>query len=622
MQQHSTPLLVDVGGYRNITDLLVRRAAEAPDHIAFEVPAASGNLDEPWREVTTQQFLGEVSRLAKGLIAAGVRDGDALAIMSATRYEWAVVDLAAWFAGAVVVPIYDTSSSAQVAAVVGDANVRIAVGGSAEQVRLLEHAIRETGVDALGVWAMDSAAGGDRPTIHDLAERHPEVSDEELERRRLTADAASPATIVYTSGTTGEPKGVILTHLNFLGQTLNISAAYGEVVHSSGNTIIFLPLAHVLARGLQLICLASGMRIAHLADPAKVVPALRILKPTFLVVVPRVLEKVQAAAAQKAESRGLAWLWRAAWSTAMAWGAAQEDQDAGSTKRPSLGLRARHAIFDRVFFGRLREVLGGRLDYILSGGASLDAELSLFFRGIGVPVIEGYGLTETTAPLTGNLPGSIRSGTVGAPMPGLTVRISDEGEVLARGIGVFDGYRNPGHDAGAFRDGFFRTGDLGSLDEQGRLTLHGRLKDIIVTSNGKSIVPTVWENAAASSPLIAHAVMVGDNRPYVTAVLVMEPESIASRAGSSGPERASTSGTGFQEITDTELRAEVQATVETANALVAQSEQVRRFALVSADLTDTTLMTPTMKIKRRVVLERGASIIEYLYRQPATTHES
>jgi long-chain acyl-CoA synthetase len=613
-QQYSTPLLVAVDDYRNVTELLMRRAEAAPLHVAFEIPAASGNLTEPWRPVTTQEFLAEVSKLAKGFMAAGVLEGDAIAIMSATRYAWAVVDLAAWFAGAVVVPIYDTSSPTQVAAIVRDANVKLAVGGSADQVRILDQAIVETGVQALGVWAMDAeAAASDTPTIGDLARRADEVTDDDLERRRTAAGLDSTATIVYTSGTTGEPKGAVLTHRNFLGQVLNIAAAYGEVVRPSGNTIIFLPLAHVLARGLQLICLASGMRIAHLSDAASVVATLGVLKPTFLVVVPRVLQKIQAAAAQKASAMRLSPLWRAARSSAIVWGRYCENKDAGSADLPTFGLRQRHALFDRLFFRRLRSVLGGRVDYILSGGATLDADISLFFRGIGVPVIEGYGLTETTAPLTGNLPGSIRSGTVGRPLPGLTVRISDEGEILARGIGVFEGYRNPEHDVGAFIDGFFRTGDLGRLDEEGRLILQGRLKDVIVTSNGKTVVPMVWENAAELNPLVSHAVMVGEGRSYLSALLVLDPEEVASWARTAGVEIGMASVTGFDEITDARLRAHLQGTIDAANTLVAHSEQVRRFTLVSADLDDTTLVTPTMKIKRRVVLERGAAVVEKLY---------
>ncbi|WP_187994396.1 long-chain fatty acid--CoA ligase [Schaalia sp. JY-X159] len=614
-QQHSTPLLVDIDGYRNVTELLKRRAEDAPQHVAFEIPTKSGDLSAPWQPISTQEFHFEVSQLAKGFIAAGVNVGDAVAIMSETRYEWAVVDLAAWFAGAVVVPIYDTASPAQVAAIIRDADVQIAVAGSHDQIDVLRQAIRETGVDALGVWAMSGGTTGlNDPTIKDLAARATEVSDGELEQRRLAAGPNSPATIVYTSGTTGDPKGAVLTHRNFIGQALNIAAAYGDVVHPGGNTIIFLPLAHVLARGLQLICIASGMRIAHLADPAKVVATLKVLTPTFLVVVPRVLQKVQEAAAQKAADIGFSALWRAACLTAIEWGKQREETDSGSAELPSLGLRIRHAVFDRLFFRKLRAVLGGRVDYILSGGATLDADLSLFFRGIGVPVIEGYGLTETTAPLTGNLPGSIRSGTVGVPLPGLSVRISDDGEVLARGIGVFEGYRDPEHNIDAFVDGYFRTGDLGALDADGRLTLNGRLKDVIVTATGKTVVPTAWENAVAAHPLISHAVMIGEGKPYLSAILLLDPEALIAWARTAGVESQILDTTSFSEITDSRLREELQCAVDTANALVARSEQVRRFAPVAANPGDSTLITPTMKIKRRIVLERGAHVVGNLYR--------
>ena len=613
--QYSTQSLVDVDGIRNVTDLLVRRAKEAPQHVAFEVPAKSGDLSEPWQPISTQDFVREVCLLAKGFIAAGVQAGDVIAIMSATRYAWAVVDMAAWFAGAVVVPIYDSSSPAQVAAICRDADVRVAVAGDSGQVEILRQAIRETGVAALDVWAMDGkSAGPGTPTILDLAARAFEVSDNELEQRRTAAGPDSPATIVYTSGTTGDPKGAVLTHRNFIGQTLNIAAAYKEVVHCAGNTIIFLPLAHVLARGLQLICIASGMRIAHLPDPAKVVPVLGVVRPTFLVVVPRVLQKIQEAAAHKAARMHLSWLWRAACTTAIEWGKRAELTDAGSTVLPSLGLRVCHGFFDRLFFRKLRAVLGGRVDYVLSGGATLDADLSLFFRGIAVPVIEGYGLTETTAPLTGNLPGHIRSGTVGAPLPGLTVRISDDGEVLAKGIGIFAGYRNPNHNNGAFVDGYFRTGDLGVLDSEGRLTLNGRLKDVIVTANGKTVVPMVWEHVVETDARISHAVMVGEGRPYLGALLLLDPEAASERMQNASSADLTVDATGFHEVTDAQLRAELRVVVDRANSLVARSEQVRRFVIVAANLDDATLITPTMKVKRGAILDRGAEVVNSLYR--------
>lgn len=623
MIESSTPPLADLDGYRNVTDLLVARVHTAPDHVAFEVEGADAASSGSWHPVTTAVFADSVRALAKGFIAQGIEAGDAIAIMAPTRYEWAVADLAAWYAGAVVVPIYDTSSPSQVDAIVADAEVRLGIGGTWRHASLLQAALAQTPGVTLGAWTMDAgnSPGADTDTtaaasgsLLDLVVRGADITDEELEARRASATQDDPATIVYTSGTTGEPKGVVLTHRNFLGQVLNIAAAYREIVNEDGNTVIFLPLAHVLARGLQLICLASGMRIAHLSDPSTVVATLDTLRPTFLVVVPRVLEKIQAAAATKAADKGLTRVWTAARSTAIAWGRRAERIDAG--RRPArrdLGLRLRHRFFDALFFGRLRTVMGGRVGYILSGGAALDPELSLFFRGIGVPVIEGYGLTETTAPLTGNLPGRITSGTVGSPLPGLTVRISDDGEVLARGIGVFDGYRNPAHDDGAFVDGFFRTGDLGRLDEQGKLILDGRLKDVIVTSNGKTIVPTRWESAVEANPLVSHAVMVGEGKPYLSALLVLDPEQTREWATAAGIIIPLSVQPDIRAVTDPTLRAHLQKSVDAANALVARSEQVRRFSVVFADLEDRALVTPTMKLKRSVVLDRAAVTVEDLY---------
>ncbi|MFJ4223258.1 AMP-dependent synthetase/ligase [Microbacterium sp. NPDC089695] len=599
MIETSTPPLAALDGYRNITDLLVARVAAAPDHVAFEVDDAA--QPGTWRPVTTRQFADAVSALAKGFIARGVQPGDPIAIMAPTRYEWAVADLASWYAGAVVVPIYDSSSPSQVDAIVADAGVRLAIGGTAAHADLLRAAFDRAPGDALGAWTMDAAESG---SLADLVASGADVSDDELQARRTTATQDDAATIVYTSGTTGAPKGVVLTHRNFLGQVLNIAAAYHEIVRENGNTVIFLPLAHVLARGLQLICLASGMRIAHLSDPSTVVATLDTLRPTFLVVVPRVLQKIQAAAGDKAADKGLSAVWAKAVSTAISWGRRAEAIDRGERVGAELALTLRRRLFDAVFFRRLRTVMGGRVEYILSGGAALDADVSLFFRGIGVPVIEGYGLTETTAPLTGNLPGRITSGTVGPPLPGLTVRIADDGEVLARGVGVFRGYRDPEHDGEAFVDGFFRTGDLGRLDDRGNLVLEGRVKDVIVTSNGKTVVPTRWESTVESDPLVSHAVMVGEGKPYLSALLVLDPEQAAAAAPTGGDIRV---------VDDPALRERLQRAVDAANALVARSEQVRRFTVVLADLDDRELVTPTMKLKRSVVLDRAVATVEALY---------
>lgn len=577
MREASTPPLADLSSYRNVTDLLQRREELAPQHAAFDVAVGDGS----WRTVSTSAFADEVRAAAKGLIAAGLTPGQSVAIMSATRYEWAVADLAIWFAGGVVVPVYDSSAPGQVAAIVADAQVRIAFSGDARAHAALSDAgvplvvELDTGLTVL-------AAGG------------AEVADEQLERARGHAEPGSPATIVYTSGTSGAPKGVVLTHENFLGQVLNIAAAYSDIVREDGNTVIFLPLAHVLARGLQLICLASGMRIAHLSAPSEVVASLVVLRPTFLVVVPRILEKIIAAAGAKASDKRLDALWSAALATAAEAGRAAEDRDeSGASTGRSLRLRRR--FFDLLFYRRIRALMGGRLRYMLSGGAALSGRLSLVFRGMGIPVIEGYGLTETTAPLTGNLPGAIRSGTVGVPLPGSTVRISDDGEVLARGVGVFAGYRDPSDDAGAFVDGFFRTGDLGRLDDHGRLVLEGRLKDVVTTSHGKTVTPARWEAAIEQHPLVASAITVGEGRPYLTALIVLDPDAAPP-------------------VDERERDAVIQRAVDEANALVSRSEQVRRFALVTADAEDREVVTPTLKIRRRELLHRESDTVDALYR--------
>ncbi|GAA3029583.1 AMP-dependent synthetase/ligase [Microbacterium dextranolyticum] len=577
MREVSTPPLADLSDYRNVTDLLVRRVAVAPDHIAFDVAAPGG-----WRTVSTAEFGHEVWGVARGLVAAGLQPGQSVAIMSSTRYEWAVADLAIWFAGGVVVPVYESSAASQVSAIVADADVRIAFAG--------DDRARTALLDA-GVPLVIDLQGG----LAGLIDLGADVPCDDVERARVHAGPDSPATIVYTSGTTGHPKAAVLTHENFLGQVLNIAAAYSDIVRSDGNTVIFLPLAHVLARGLQLICLASGMRIAHLATPSEVVASLGVLRPTFLVVVPRVLEKIVASAAAKADEKHLGRLWAGAMRAATDAGTRAERSDDGTVVKSPTALTLRHRLYDLLFYRRLRAVLGGRLRYVLSGGATLSPRLSLLFRGMGIPVIEGYGLTETTAPLTGNLPGAIRSGTVGLPLPGSTVRIADDGEVLARGVGVFAGYRDAADDAQAFVDGFFRTGDLGRLDERGRLVLEGRVKDVVTTSHGKTVAPARWEAAIEEHPLISSAVTVGEGRPYLTALIVLDRDAVGA------------------DIDDSQLRADIQRAVDEANALVSRSEQVRRFALVVADSDDREVMTPTLKIRRRELLHREAATVDALY---------
>lgn len=584
----SSDLMVDPEQkYRNLSDVVEERLSRHPEHIAFDLPVrdATGAI-ECWKHVTTAEFHRQVRAVAAGLMAQGVGLGDRVAIFSPTVYEWAVADCALMYAGAQVVPIYDTSSPQQVGDILADAGVVAAFAGSQDHADTLARAAEERGL-TVTVWCWENS--GDYPCLADVEESGCGVEQAKVDQRRAQVGPADVATLVYTSGTSGVPKGVKISHRNMMGQVLNVAAAYSEIVHEQGRTVIFLPLAHVLARGLQLVCLVKGMRIAHLSNPKELISQLPHTQPTFLVVVPRVLEKIRDAVYKQAQAKHLGRVWQAAERTALAVARAQEQG-----VRPSRSLLFARAAYDVLFFHRVRSLLGGKIEWILSGGAPLAREVSLLFAGMRVPVVEGYGLTETTAPLAGNRPGAIRSGTVGVPLPGAEIRISEEGEVLARGIGVISGYTNSSLDSLAFtEDGYLRTGDLGSLDPDGYLTIRGRLKDEITTAGGKSVSPFTWENAVLTSPLVEHAVMVGDKRPYLVALIVPSEEGRA--------------------LPQTALNRALHKLVEDANSLVAHSEQVRRFKVIELDERDPELVTPTQKLKRAALSERYAQVIEGLY---------
>lgn len=589
IDEASTPLLQELGHRRSVTDLLVDRAAEAPDHVAFRIRSAP---------ITTREFETTVKQVAKGLIAHGVTAGDTLAIHGATAYEWAVADFAATWVGAIVVPIFDSASPTQVRHIMADAKVRWAFADSEEK--------RQTIADAIGrpfheTWQLDDAS------IRALIEDGAHVAEDELDTRRAAAGPDDIATLVYTSGTEGLPKGVILTHRNLIGQILNIGADYAEIVHDQGSTLIFLPLAHVLARALQLICIAQGMTISYEADPKNAIGALAEVRPTFLVVVPRILEKIRERLAGAADAKRLGWLWRDAEATGIAWGRHLERRQTDSTLTPPRTLAVKHRLYDRLFYRKVRSLLGGRIDFLLSGAAPLGATVNLLFRGMGIEVIEGYGLTETTAPLAGNRPGNNYAGTVGPPSPGHTIRISPDGEVLARGIGVSPGYFREEHNRDAFIDGFLRTGDLGRLDKDGRLTITGRIRDTIVTAGGKTIAPLRWQSMVEENPLVAHALVVGDSRPYPAALILLDPDE-AAYLDIVPPSGEAT-------IVDREdLVARILPSIRHANLDVSSPERVKRFALVAADLSPgSDFVTPTMKLRRSRVLQDLAPLIETLY---------
>ncbi|MDO5727200.1 MAG: AMP-dependent synthetase/ligase [Bowdeniella nasicola] len=597
MNEVFTPTLV-TSTYRTIPEALQARVVAAPRHAAFDIPTAAGT----WRQVSTRDFVFDVRRLAKGLIAHGIQPGDRVVIFCATQYAWTLADLAISYAGAVIVPIYDTAAPAQVRAILTDCTPVAGFVGTSSQRDILMQACADTQIQPVAIWQAD---GED---FADLGAKGSEITDSELDARRSQLASEDLATIVYTSGTSGPARGVRITHGNLIHQVSNVAAAYREVVHDQGVTILVLPLAHVLARALQLICLLQGMRIGYIANPQQLLAAAARLKPTFLVVVPRILEKIRAAAVVRAKEKHLGRLFHHAEITAIHVGQARL---LGCS--PAWRYRCSYPVYDRLFYRRLRALFGGGLQWMLSGGAPLQSELTQLFTGIGIKVLEGYGLSETCAPLTGNLPGNTRAGTVGVPLPGARVRISETGEVLAAGPGVAAGYWNRDLDADAFVDGFFRTGDLGHFDDDGRLILTGRLDDTIVTSLGKSIAPARWQNLVERHPLVAHAVAIGAGKPHLSALIFVDPESVVAVARRRGDLElaqltAPTSGTP-RIVRATWLREIIRRQINRANAEVSRAEHIRTFQLLAADLSaHHELFTPTQKVRRAALAQLAAQL--------------
>jgi long-chain acyl-CoA synthetase len=600
----TTPLAVEARGMQNATDMLERRFRAAPDHVAFARRTSQG-----LENVTTRVFYGEVRRLAAGFVAEGVAVGDGVAIMSPTRYEWAVAEMAVWYAGGVVVPLYETSAPAQVAATFNQVKPVLVVAAGATQVV----ALKAAGV-SVPIWTMDSSVDD----LDCLAEHGDTVQPDVIDARRVVATLDDLATIMFTSGVSANHKGVRITHGNLVRQGLNIGHEYREILRDGEVTIVALPLAHVLARGLQLISLARGVTIVHEGDPAHVLATFEEVRPTFLAVVPRLLQKVRDGEREAASKAGVSGLFARAERVAVAWGSLLEARQDDPFVQPTPWLRLQHRVFDWLFYRRLRAHLGGRLRWLLCGAAPLDPVLARFFWGQGIPVLEGYGLTESTASVTGNRPDDIRPGTVGRPMPGTSIRISDEGEVLVAGIGVTEGYLEPVADS--WVDGYFRTGDLGSLDDRGRLAIHGLMGTALVTTWGKKVAPERWELQVERSRLVARAVMVGAGRPYLAVILLLDKDGVVDWARHHGrPNLAAHLGriVGTPDgvpVTDQGLLNRLGKDVDRANAGVSRAEQVRKILPLIADLTPgSSIITPTLKLRRDAFLGAAAHHIDELY---------
>jgi long-chain acyl-CoA synthetase len=605
--EFATAPLVAPDPEANTTDLLVERVRAAPDAALFSLPTADGG----WSPVTTREFHEQVVALAKGFVAAGIQPGDKVGLMCKTRYEWTLIDFAMWFAGAVLVPVYETSSPAQVRWNLGDS------GSIAVIVETADHFARFDEVHPdlpaiRNVWQIDL---GD---LDKLVASGADVPDEEIERRRSLAVGSDIATLIYTSGSTGRPKGCVLTHSNFVELSRNSAVALKEVVFAeNASTLLFITTAHIFARFISVLAVHAGVRVGHQPDTKQLLPSLGSFKPTFLLAVPRVFEKVYNVSEQKAEAGGKGKIFRAAADAAVAHSTAKE-----SGAKIPLGLKLKFALFDRLVYGKLRAAMGGNVKYAVSGSAPLGPRLGHFYHSLGITILEGYGLTETTAPATVNLATKSKIGTVGPALPGVAVRIADDGEIEVKGDNVFKEYwKNPEATAEAFDGDWFRTGDIGTFDSEGFLTITGRKKEIIVTAGGKNVAPAALEDPIRANPLVGQVVVVGDKKPFISALVTLDPEMLPVWLNNNGED----AGMSLDEAAASPaVLAEVQRAIDAANENVSRAESIRKFTILPTELTEASgHLTPKMSIKRNVILDDYADAIESMYSgAPATEGHS
>ncbi|MFC1414434.1 long-chain fatty acid--CoA ligase [Streptacidiphilus sp. N1-12] len=610
MREFSVPALAAPALSGGLADSVFDTAEATPELVQLSRRAEDGS----WQDVTALEFADQVLATAKGLLHQGVRYGDRVALMSRTRYEWTVLDYALWTIGAQPVPVYPTSSAEQVRWILADSRAVACV------VEHEDHAMTVGSVcDALpqlrSIWQLDAGA------LRMLALAGRGVPDELVLQHRQAVSPDSVATVIYTSGTTGRPKGCVLSHGNFAAETDNLVARYSHVFRNKDSeqpsTLLFLPLAHVFGRMVQVAALRAGVRLAHEPSlaPAELMPALAATSPTFILAVPYIFEKLMQRAREAAEEAGKLGAFEKAVDAAVRYAAAQERHAFGGGPGPSAAQRIQHQVYDRAVYSKVRAVLGGRVRHAMSGGSAMNRELGLFFAGAGITVYEGYGLTECTAAATANPPDRPRFGTVGHPVPGTTVALAEDGEVWIRGGQVFQGYLDdPASTELTLRQGWLATGDLGHLDEDGYLTITGRKKEIIVTSSGKSVAPAVLEDRIRAHPLVAHCMLVGDNRPFVGALLALDTEALAH-----WQQRRGKPHTGAADLrADPDLRAELQRAIVAANTAVSRAESIRAFRILPGEFTEARgLLTPSLKLRRRAVATTYAADIDSLYTEAA-----
>jgi long-chain acyl-CoA synthetase len=579
----------------NTADFIFDNAANRPQHAALR-----RRDGDSWTGVTAEQFADEVTAVAKGLIAVGIRSGDRVAVMSKTRYEWTVADFALFTAGAVVVPIYETSSAEQVDWILSDSGARGIFAETSAHAATVE-SVRPNTPDLAHVWVFDDDALGE------LVAAGKDVPDDDVRARRTAVTLDDLASIIYTSGTTGRPKGCELTHRCFVSEVVELLDVLQDFFNAETSTLLFLPIAHVFGRAIEIGAIAAGCTLGHTADVKNLLDDLAGFKPTFVLAVPRVFEKVYNTAKQRAHADGKGRIFDAAEAVAIKYSEATQKGSA------SPWLRAQHLLFDRLVYGRLRAALGGNCVAAVSGGAPLGPRLGHFFRGIGVTIYEGYGLTETTAGVTVNRPDAIKVGTVGRPIGGCTVRVAEDGELLFKAPNVFRGYwKNPEATKEALeRDGWFHTGDIGEIDDDGFVRITGRKKELIVTAGGKNVAPAVLEDRVRAHWLVSQCLVVGDQKPFVAALITIDPESWPRWLKEHGH---SADATVAEFVGDADLRAEIQTAIDDANKAVSRAESIRKYTILPEDWTEAGgQLTPSMKLKRNVVHKEAAEQIEALY---------
>ncbi len=601
MQQFDSPALATPDPEANATDLLVDRVRATPNRALFALPTADGG----WSDVTASEFHAQVKALAKGLVAAGIEPGDKIGLMAKTRYEWTLIDFAVWFAGAVLVPIYETSSPAQVLWNLTDSGATAIITETADHFARFDE-IRADVPAVAKSWQIDL---GD---LDKLAAAGKDVSDDEIERRRNLAKGSDLATLIYTSGSTGKPKGCIITHSNFVELSRNAQLAIPEIVNPESSTVLFITTAHIFARFISVLNVHGGVRTAHQADTKLLVPTLGSFKPTFLLAVPRVFEKVYNSSEQKAEAGGKGKIFRRAADVAIAHSKAL---DAGHMP---LGLKLQFALFDRLVLSKIKAALGGNVRYAVSGSAPLGLRLAHFYRSLGVSIMEGYGLTETTAPVSVNLPSEFKIGTVGPALPGNSVRIAEDGEIQVKGVCVFAGYwNNEAATKESFDGEWFKTGDIGTIDSDGYLQITGRKKEILVTAGGKNVAPAALEDPIRSNPIIGQVVAVGDQKPFISALITLDDEMLPVWLNNNGLDASMSVA---EAALHPKVIAEVQSAVDAANSLVSRAESIRKFQILDSQFTEASgHLTPKMSIKRHVITADFAPVIESMYSGSGST---